>query len=142
VEVLNDYSKASEYDVNSGSIYFNLYTYKTTADTVYLVTEHTIAGSGLGVFSIRTFTIQGGKLNKNRSFFKTKKEYLSSISYTYDLQSSGNRGKPWDYPEPKFSPSTDTLYVPLISQYDEITNRFLEYRFDGNNFVYQGITTL
>jgi len=69
-------------------------------------------------------------------FFKTKSKLLSSIGYAYDLFAFGDKNGKSDPPIIHLSKDKKKLYIPLINGHEKMTNNYLVYVFDGNNFVF------
>lgn len=137
--ILNDVSEIPDVTC-SGAYYDEIAMYRNNKGRVfYLAVEGIIVSSAAGSFTIRTFTIQNNCLVDSIPFFKTAEGKLSSITYSYDLTIADNR-KLENPPSPHFSPDKKELYIPLINKNDKITSSFLHYSFDGNYFVYKGIS--
>lgn len=137
IKILNDDSNTEEGVVSSGSYYSDLYTFHTASNkTVYLAIGHGIIWSGAGGDDISAYTIENGELNDSIKFFQTPTRSFNSIEFSYDLTDYVNSDKNVGYPEFKLSSDKQTLYVPIIKKNDEITSKFLVYKFNGYKFVY------
>lgn len=137
VVVLNDDSKAEEGYVCTGSVYSELHTIRTNSNSyAYLVIGNTIIWNGGGDHFIKAYAIDNGRLNDSIKFFKTASKKVNSISCYYDLTLGVNRNREVDFPHLKFSMDKQKLYVPLIKENDEITSKYLVYKFDGNYYVF------
>ena len=79
---------------------------------------------------IDAYAIDHGKLEPVY-FFRTTKHQLSSISYSHDGQGS----IPDADSEIHLSDDKKTLYIPIVKDY-YVTDKFLVYKFDGNNYVF------
>lgn len=135
VKIINDDSKADEFDVCSGGSYSQLYTIHTKkAGNVYLTISAAKYAMGLYGESMDAYAIDKDRLNDTFKLFKTVNKALSSISCVYDFALDAN--KKIRQASIKVSSDKRTIYVPLINKNDEITVKFLIYKFDGNYFVF------
>jgi len=137
VEILNDDTKSVEGDVLTGTYYRELYTYQTKSiGTIYVEIDIVVAWNTGGEYNVSAFAIRNNKLVWNIPFFKTSTKTKSSISYGYDLSLDKNSN--FDFEDIKIRMSEDrkTLSIPLITNDNKITGKYLVYKFDGNEFVF------
>jgi hypothetical protein len=126
---------------NDGTWIYKIRTVHTkSGHTCYLVISGS-QGDGRHVGEqVDTYEIQGTKLNMNVPIFQTKKGLLSEISYSSDPTISNVHN------QFKFSADGRTFLVPLGYLKDKenysvrLTKKSLRYVFDGEHFVYQGVT--
>ncbi len=78
--------------------------------------------------------IENGAL-VNVPFFKTTTKTVKFISYYYNAGSSHYKG---DLPKMHLSKDNKQLFIPIVSgpNGEDITNKYLVYVFDGNNYVF------
>ena len=71
----------------------------------------------------------------NVPFFKTTTKTLKFISYYYDVRYSHYKG---GHPTMHLSKDNKKLFIPIVSgpNGEDITNKYLVYVFDGNNYVF------
>jgi len=137
VKVLNDDSKRTERDILTGSCYTKLYTYQTNdSGTVYLEIDHVVAWNAGGEYNAGAFAIKNNKLLWGVPFFKTSTKTKSSIGYEYDLSSKKNSKLDFKDINIKVSDDKQTLSIPLTTSDGIITGKYLVYKFDGNEFVF------
>lgn len=135
--VMNDASEISDTEgvVCSGEYYRELYTMHTKdSGNVYLVFGYSSYASGLGGRSLTAYKLRSGELISAYPFFKTTKETVGEISFTYDLEVAGNEHA--NMPVIEISKDKQTIYIPVIDKDEKITTKRLVYKFDGNRFVY------
>ena len=136
LKVLNDISK-DNYDHNDpGEFYLNIYTFHTLdGKTIYLFEGMAIEWSSCFAFDMQAYAIRNGRLIDDVPFFKTQTRRFNTIGFETDYSANVNRDAP-DHVEFKMSKDNKTLYVPLIKDNGRITNKFLVYKFNGHQFVY------
>jgi hypothetical protein len=101
--------------------------------TVYLLSWHARAATRSWAEGVAAVRLNNSHI-KSVPFFRTKKELLShiEINYGYDSLQAGA--------EIKFEKTNGyTVQIPAISGRDQFSGKFLQYIFDGNNFVYRGV---
>ncbi len=131
--VLNDIAKTEE----PGDFYREIYTvHAKNGNTYYLVTSRGIYSSRDIVEVIQAYTIESGKLNDSVNLFRTPRQQLNEITYTCDFFSNidSNTGNQRNLI--RISDDKQTLFIPIVNDKDEVTDKFLIYKFDGNQFVY------
>lgn len=132
--VWNDDSKREEYEVCSGEYYSDIYTQRTkNNNTVYLVHGISTYAAGLYGKSLGAFSIQGDSLLLT-PFFKISKGIVSNFSIGIDQSIEKNKDK--SNIDIIYSVDKKTIKVPLITQDDLVTDRYIVYNFDGYKFVY------
>ncbi len=99
---------------------------------VYIVTRYSIGSTKDRGEEITAYTIYNGLLLR-QPIFKTTTKLLDHIEYGYD---SFAAEFPDDkYPKTHFSKDNKTLYIPIVIG-EKLTNCYLVYKFDGNNYVF------
>lgn len=113
-----------------------IYSIKTNKnETFYFTINNAIYSTSWVSQSIFAYKIANGKLNST-SVFKTKKKMLSSIQCEFDFFSVVDRP---ERPVELIKIKTNILYIPLINEKGVVTSKNLIYKWDGNNFIYEGI---
>lgn len=130
VEVLNDIADLSEKDMHTGFLYLNIYTIHTRdAKTIYLVYGRGIYSGREAANNIEAISIDNGKY-KHVPLFKTQTKSLSVINFAYDNVLCKSD------PNIKLSDDKSKLYIPVVDKDETTTGKYLIYKFDGYNFVY------
>ncbi len=116
--------------------------HSTSGHTYYLIISGAV-GDGRHVGEVAdAYEIQGNNLNTKVPLFKTKKESLSEISYSSSRETQ-------DRNRFKLSKDGRTFLVPLAiyktkadkeQYFATLTRKSLKYEFDGEHFVYHGVT--
>lgn len=133
VVVLNDIATTEE----PGAFYREIYTvHATNGNTYYLVTSRGIYSSRDIVEGIQAYTIEKDKLNDSIKLFRTAKQQLNDISYACDFFSNIDSNTGSQRNLIRLSDDKQTLFIPIVNAKDEVTDRSLIYKFDGNQFVY------
>ncbi len=100
---------------------------------VYMVTRYSIGSTKDRGETIAAYTIYNGQLLK-QPIFKTTKKLLDLIEYGYDsFAAAFPKG---EYPAIHFSKDNKTLYIPIVIG-EKLTNHYLTYKYDGNNYVFE-----
>ncbi len=110
------------------NLYNKLYTFKTGNSTYYLAVYTNIESSLDNKAGIKVFTIQNGVLNDTVRIIKTKTGLHNILSYDYENLPSGSDHSIY------FNKFTNTIYIPLVDEYSNVTNRYIKYRFTGTYF--------
>jgi len=113
--------------------YSQIFTLKTNSKTYYLAIGNGIYSSKDVTQSVSVFTIEKDKLNDTIKLFKTKKELLNEIEVNYDFFSVADR------PERplrliKYDPIEKILYIPIVFENGEVTERYILYQFKDKYF--------
>jgi hypothetical protein len=129
---------------------FEIYTTILNGKTYYIIeASYMKAAAFLGNRDIAIYAIEDNELIK-KSLFKTKKEVLSEIGFEYDVamyyENFVENDKDFKKDENSFdwlfryNDETKTIYVPLVADEFEVTDKYLLYQWDGKYFTYKGIT--
>lgn len=121
-----------EGDLATGYFYHDLHSVITiNGKAVYMPTYRAIYSGPNHNDGITAYTIQGNKLVET-PFFKTKTKLLKSI----DVPATENEWN--DNGLIKFKNNNKTLLIPITVKHGGATGKFITYRFDGTNFVFDG----
>jgi hypothetical protein len=137
------YSKGYDLDEEpSGSFATDIFTLDTTGGKIYIVCSTFIASSQDHGQSADLYKIEGDKLNDNVKLIRTKSGLTNTLNFGYNFFSVVDR------PERpvrliRFDKKTKTLRIPVVIEDQEfqngrVTNRFINYRFNGTHFVRVG----
>lgn len=116
-----------------GTYYTGIYTL-TTKDKIYYLTVNGGSFSSKDHYeAININAIEGMYLNDTVALIKTNSGLTHSISFEYDFSTVVNR------PERplqliKYNANEKTIYIPVVLEDGKVTNRFIEYRFNGEYF--------
>jgi len=117
-------------DLATGYFYHDLHSVVTSdGKAVYMPTYRAIYSRGSSSDGITAYTLEGSKLVET-PFFRTKTKLLKTI----DVPSSD-----FEWNENgliKFKNQNKTLLIPITVKGGGATGRFLTYRFNGKNFVF------
>lgn len=134
VKVLND-ENSEEGD--SGLMYRYLHTIKTSSGKVYyLVLYRGVYSTKDVVDGVAAFSIENDMINDTIKVFKAAKSELNSISYGYDFLSNIDENSGGQKNELHLDEKKTKLFIPVVDNKDNVTNRSLIYKFDGDKFVY------
>ncbi len=126
-----DQNSVSPEDNQHNSWYDTIFeVHKANGKPVYLPVEAFQEWSTMGGEFISAFEIGDSSLIYDSSFFQTKKGRVSTIGIeTHSIDS-----------DIVVVPNGPTLFVPVVNKEYYITTKRLRYEFDGDHFVYQGIS--
>lgn len=116
-----------------------IYQLNTKDGAVYLTINSSIASTQDAAQSVNALKIVGDKLDDTVKIFKTKEGFTNTIGFAYNFFSVMER------PERpilliSFDAKTNILKIPVVIENEkypngEVTSRFINYKFDGKNFV-------
>jgi hypothetical protein len=119
-----------------GLFYPKIYTIQAQNNkTYYMAIRNGIYSSKDVSTGIKAFTIENDRINDSIKIFKTAKNILNSIDCEYDYFSNYNDKTAKENYLLHLSDDNHTLFVPLIDG-EKMTGRFLIYKFDGYNFIF------
>lgn len=130
-------SEAEEGD--AGSFAHSIYTQPTKNGAIYAVCSTAILSNPDHYQAVSLYKIEGAELKDKVELFKTAEGLTDSIGFEYDFFSIVERQE-----RPVklilFDKATKTIKIPVVIQdkknpLGRVTNRFINYRFDGNYFV-------
>ena len=123
-------------DEDTMSFVSKIYTIENSKkNSIYLTINNAIYSSKYVSQSIFAYEIDNKHL-KPVEIFKTKKQSLSSISCEFDFFSVVDRP---ERPLELITIKNNILYIPLINEEGIVTNKNLYYKWNGLNFIYEGI---
>lgn len=135
-----DEKPSGEDEEDSGGGFVSIiYTVNNPGGNIYVVCTNFQASTSDHYAAANLYKIEGNKLNDEVKLFKTKEGLTNSIGFEYDFFSVAERpGRPLRlilYDKP-----TKTVKIPIVIQDQKspmgrVTNRFINYRFDGKYFV-------
>ena len=112
--------------------YNKIYSFRVN-DKVYYLARYLMIGSTKDVSDgIHIFAIENGKIT-DAKIIKTRSGLHSDLSYDYDFGSVIDI----DYdkrPGPRFDEKTNIIYLPLVDGNNQMTNKFILYKFTGQYF--------
>jgi hypothetical protein len=135
------YSKTDEgkEEGDPGSFVYDIYTVEAGKGAVYIVCSTFIGSTQDHSQSADLYKIEGNKLNNQVRLIKTRSGLTDTLNFGYNFFSVVDRGE-----RPirliSFDKKTKTLKIPVVIEDKEfrngrVTNRFINYRFDGTYFV-------
>ena len=137
------YSKKAENDADEngspGSFVTDIFSVDSKDGKVYIISATFIGSTNDNYGSADLYKIEGDTLRDKIKLFKTKSGLTDSISFEYSFFSVVDR-KERPIHLILFDKATNTLKIPIVINDKEfpngrVTNRFISYKFDGNNFV-------
>ncbi len=138
------YSKTDEPEAeyDSGSFVYSIFTHDTKAGKVYSVCSTAILSNIDSYQSIGLYKIEGSELKDKIKLFKTKEGLTDSIGFEYDFFSVVNR-KERPIKLILYDKATKTIKIPIVIQdkkfsLGRVTDKFINYKFDGTYFVKVG----
>jgi hypothetical protein len=130
--------QASPADLCNGT-FTDIYDVTAKSGELYYVAVERWIGDGRHAGqTLRNFAIIGDSLKTNLNLFKTRKGSESEIYYYYPEDSVT-----WEFANAhsiQFTNDGRTVLIPLVTEQDKITSKFLRYEFDGEHFVYKGVS--
>ena len=116
-----------------------IYQLNSKAGSVYLTINSAIASTQDAAQSIAAVKIVGNKLDDKFKIFKTKEGLTNSIGFAYNFFSVMER-KERPLLLIVFDAKNNILKIPVVIENEkypngEVTNRFINYKFNGTNFV-------
>ena len=133
----NGYRDTSRYGEGYAPFYSQIFTLSSAGKTYYLAVYNGIYSTKETSQSVRVFSLEKGGLNDSVKLFKTKAGLVNAIDVPFDFFSVADR------PERplqliKYSSQKQQLYIPVVIENGQVTNRFLKYRFQNGHFEYVG----
>jgi hypothetical protein len=113
--------------------YSQIFTIKENNKTYYLAINNWKYSTSGAVQSIKAFAIENNTLNDTLKLFKTKTDLLNEIEVDFDFFSVVDR------PERplrliKYNPNKKIVYIPIVIENGEVTDRYILYQFKGKYF--------
>lgn len=120
----------------SGDDYVNnyrkMYTFKANNKSYYLTTYLIIGSTKDVAEGVHFFTIENGKL-QDAKLIKTHSGLHSDLSYGYNFFSVVDIAYE-KRPTIRFDSAASTIYLPLVDGDQNVTNKFILYKFTGRYF--------
>lgn len=118
---------------DGGAFYSEIFTLNTGTKTYYLAVSNATFSSKDAAQSIEIFSIENGELKKNVKLIKTAEGMTGSISVEFDFFSVVER------PERplkliKFDKIKKIIYIPVVYEDGKVTDKFIQYKFNGQHF--------
>lgn len=132
----------ADVDGGAGSFVYDVFGLDTKRGKVYIVCSNFIASTNDHYQAANLFKISGDKLEEKLKLIKTREGITDSLSFEYNFFSVVDR-KERPIRLIKYDAKTKTLRIPIVINDTEfpngrVTNRFINYRFDGSYFVKAG----
>jgi hypothetical protein len=138
----NIYSESEELEEgDSGAFVSDIFDIDAKSGKVYLARFTSIFWD-LCYQSINSFEIEENSLNHNKKLIKTKSGLTSSLGFEYDFSSVRDR-KERPIKLILYDKKTKTIKIPVViedKQFNnggKVTDRFINYKFDGTYFLKQ-----
>lgn len=128
------YTEPQELDEgDNGAFYSEIFTLKAGSKTYYLAVSNATFSTKDAAQSIEVFTIENNKLNKQVKLIKTQSGFTHHISVGFDFFSVVDR------PERplkliRYDQNKKIIYIPLVHEDGKVTNKFIQYKFNGEHF--------
>lgn len=131
--------KVSIEESGAGSFVYNIFPVSSNSGKIYAVCSTFIGSTSDHYGSVGLVKIKGRELINSVKLFKTKKGLTDSIGFEYSFFSVVDRSE-----RPlkliAFDEKTSTIKIPVVINDKEfpngrVTNKFINYKFDGNYFV-------
>ncbi len=121
----------SEGESDSGYYYPKIFTTKLNGRTYYLVDFEGIGSTKYVGEGIRIFAIENGRLNTEVKLIKTYSGLYNQLYEAFNFLSVVD----WKVrPSIRFNASTNTIYIPLVDSKENMTHRYISYKFTGKYF--------
>lgn len=131
--------KATDEDGGAGSFVYDIFTLETVNGKIYIVCSTFIASTNDHYQSANLYKIESDTLEDKVKLIKTASGITDSIGFEYNFFSvEQRRERPIKLIS--FDKKTKTLKIPIVIEDKEfpngrVTNRFINYKFNGNYFV-------
>jgi hypothetical protein len=122
---------------DEGCICYDLYTVFIKNRMYYLASKLSVASGSNRGYSISAYRIDGDKLLDSVKLFKTKTEMLNTIDVYVDLSKVVEPNVREEFIS--YDPRLKIVYIPLVNEKDELTNKNLLYQLKGRYFEYIGV---
>ena len=122
-----------------GSFVYAIYTVNSKAGKIYIVCSNFIGSSQDHSQSADLYKIEGNKLKDKVKLIKTNSGLTHTVYFGYNFFSVVDR-KERPVKLILFDKKTNTLKIPVVIENEkfpngQVTDRFINYRFNGTNFV-------
>ncbi len=133
------YVKSRQEESDGNSFVSKIYEIATKNGKIYLTINSAIASTQDSAQSVNALKIVGKGLNEKVKIFKTQTGLTNSIGFAYNFFSVMER-KERPIHLITFEPKTRILKIPIVIENEkypngEVTNKFINYKFNGTNFV-------
>jgi len=146
----NVYSKSNTWDdaggsadnMDAGAFVSDIVDVNIKKEKVYLARFTSVLSSALCYESINLFGIEGNSLNDQIKLIKTKSGLTNSLGFEYDFGSVMDK-KERPIKLILYDKETKTIKIPVVIEDKKfpnggkVTNRFINYKFDGTYFLKQ-----
>ena len=136
------YSKSEDNapeDGGAGSFVYDVFSLDTKGGKLYIVCSNFIGSNVDHYQSADLFMISGSKIKEKVKMIKTAAGLTHTLNFAYNFFSVSDR-KERPIKLIKFDAKSKTLSIPVVIADNEfgngrVTNRFINYRFNGSYFV-------
>jgi hypothetical protein len=116
--------------------YSDIYTLKNNNKTYYLAIANGIYSTKDASQSIKIFDIENDHIH-NVKLIKTPAHYTNEIEVYFDFFSVADRSDERPIRVIKYDSATQNIYIPVVTDDEKVTNKFIVYKFNGNYFEKQ-----
>ncbi|PZP38132.1 MAG: hypothetical protein DI598_21080 [Pseudopedobacter saltans] len=135
-KVLTDIPPAEEGDPKS--FCSQIFTVDIKGKSYYLVVTNGNYSTMDAKQSIVVYSIEGNKLSNTAKLFKTKTKSFNKIDVSYDFFSVKDRSeRPLELI--KYDDKQKTVYIPVVGEKGNVTDKNLLYQLKGDYFEYIGV---
>ena len=118
---------------DGGAFYSEIFTLKTGTITYYLAVSNATFSTKDAAQSIEVFSIENNNLNKQVKLIKTAEGMTNRIGFEFDFFSVVDR------PERplkliKYDKNKKIIYIPVVHEDGKVTDKFIQYKFNGKYF--------
>jgi hypothetical protein len=122
----------------AGTFCSKIYSVNINEKLYYLVVQNGIFSTKDAMQSISAYTIDGNNLNDTVRLFKTKTKRLNEIQVNFDFFSVVDRPeRPLELIT--YNDKEKIIYIPVVDQHEQVTNKSMLYQLKGGYFEYIGI---
>lgn len=123
----------SEYGENYIPYYSQIFTLKSQKETFYLAIGHGIYSNKDHSETLQIFSIKDGYLNDTVQLIKTEEGLRNSITVFYNFFSVVDRSER-PVQTIKYKAEHKTISIPIIKDENEVTDKYILYKFTGKYF--------
>jgi len=129
-KVYTDYANLEEGDC--GAFYSAIYTLKTNTKIYYLAVSNAGFSSKDKSQSVQVFSIENDQI-KQEKLIKTQSGFIDRIDVEFDFFTVVDRPeRPLELI--KYDKAKQILYIPVVYEDGKVTDKFIQYKFNGKYF--------